>query len=343
MDVVQAGKLARQRVWALVGNYGNGNLGDEATASVVIEALRSRCPDVRLVMFTDNPSDARERHGIEALPYRSCGRNTTSEPAPASPPSGPHGRRPDLSHDKSHTKATLLRTPLRVVKKVLRTGVDLAREIATWPACFRQARTLDAVIFSGGGQLEDIFGGATNYPLQLCKWALLGRLVGAKVVFLSVGASRTGSPLSRILLRAALRLSHYCSFRDAASRDLVAEHIGITGKTAVTPDLVFGLSRTVAQGHSRYTPGVVAINAFPHYAKAYWPVEDSARYASYVGRFAELAMRLLGDGYRLILFPTQIRADRVPLDHLERTLLERLSPRISERVQRADVVTVKDV
>jgi len=229
------------------------------------------------------------------------------------------------------------------VKKVLRTGVDLAREIATWPACFRQARTLDAVIFSGGGQLEDTFGGAANYPLQLCKWALLGRLVGAKVVFLSVGASRLGSPLSRILVRVALRLSHYCSFRDAASRHLVAEYLGITGKTAVTPDLVFGPSRTVSQGHSRYTPGVVAINAFPHYAKAYWPTEDSARYASYVGRFAEFAARLLGDGYRLVLFPTQIRADRVPLDHLERTLLERLSPRISERVQRADVVTVKDV
>jgi polysaccharide pyruvyl transferase WcaK-like protein len=343
MDVVQAGKLAQQRVWALVANSGNGNLGDEATLSVVIEALRSRCPDVRLAIFTDHPSDARERHGIEAIPYRSCGRNTTSKPPPSAVPSGSHGRQPDLSHVKSHTKATLLRIPLRVVKKVLRTGVDLAREITTWPACFRQARTLHAVIFSGGGQLQDDFGGAANYPLQLCKWALLARLVGAKVVFLSVGASRISSPLSRILLRAALRLSHYCSFRDAASRDLVAEHLGITGKTAITPDLVFGSSRTVAQGHSRYTPGVVAINAFPHYDNAYWPAEDLARYASYIGRLAEFATRLLGDGYRLILFPTQIRADRTPLDHLEHTILERLGPLLSERIQRADVFTVEDV
>src|SRR3989449_9375946 len=155
MDVVQSGRLPRQRVWALLGNSGKGNLGDEATFSVVIDALRSRCPDVRLAIFTDHPSDARERHGIEALPYRSCGRNTTSKPAPSSPPSGSHGRWQYLGHEKSHTKATLLRIPLRilriplrVVKKVLRTGVDLAREIATWPACFRQARTLDAVIFS---------------------------------------------------------------------------------------------------------------------------------------------------------------------------------------------------
>src|SRR2546427_4026932 len=73
MDVVQSGRLPRQRVWALLGNSGKGNLGDEATFSVVIDALRSRCPDVRLAIFTDHPSDARERHGIEALPYKSCG------------------------------------------------------------------------------------------------------------------------------------------------------------------------------------------------------------------------------------------------------------------------------
>ena len=80
-----------------------------------------------------------------------------------------------------------------------------------------------------------------------------------------------------------------------------------------------------------------------HYDNDYWPAEDSARYASYVGRLAEFAARLLGDGYRLILFPTQIRADRTPLDHLERTLRERIGPRLSERVQRVDIVTVEDV
>ena len=343
MGMVQTGKPARQSVWALIGNYGNGNLGDEATASVVIEALRSRCPEVRLVMLTDNPSDAKQRHRVETLPYRNCGRKTTSEGAAASPPPASRGRRPNPSPEKSHSKVTLFRIALRGLVKVLGTSVDLAREIATWPACFRQARMLDAVIFSGGGQLEDKFGGAANYPFQLCKWTFLGTLVGAKVVFLSVGASRLGSPLSRILVRIALRLSHYCSFRDTASRDLVAEYFRAAGKTIVTPDLALGLSRPAGQRHSRRTPGVVAINVFPHYAKAYWPIGDSARYDSYVGRFAHFASRLLGDGYGLVLFPTQLRADRTALDDLERKLSRILVPGISERVKRADVVTVDDV
>ena len=50
---------------ALVGHYGAGNIGDEATIEALIEALRDRLPDATIVGVSANPADTRRRHGID--------------------------------------------------------------------------------------------------------------------------------------------------------------------------------------------------------------------------------------------------------------------------------------
>src|SRR5580658_139741 len=52
------------------GNFGAGNLGNEATLQAVIEQILQRWPDGRLLCFCTNPQDVRTRHHIAALPMQ---------------------------------------------------------------------------------------------------------------------------------------------------------------------------------------------------------------------------------------------------------------------------------
>lgn len=50
------------------GNFGAGNLGNEATLQAVIEQILGRWPDAQLLCFCSNPDDVRARHNIAAFP-----------------------------------------------------------------------------------------------------------------------------------------------------------------------------------------------------------------------------------------------------------------------------------
>ena len=86
-------------------------------------------------------------------------------------------------------------------------------------------RKVDALVVAGGGQLDDEWGGSWGHPYTLMKWAVLARAAGSSVVFLSVGACRIDSQLTRTFLKAALSSARYRSYRDEESRRLA---IGIT-------------------------------------------------------------------------------------------------------------------
>ena len=49
-------------------------------------------------------------------------------------------------------------------------------------------RTQDLLIISGGGQLDEEYGGAWRLPFAICKWVLLARLARVPCAMASVGA-----------------------------------------------------------------------------------------------------------------------------------------------------------
>lgn len=59
-----------ERAVLVVGYYGFGNTGDEAILSALVRGLRRRLPSVRLVAASGDPGQTRQRHGIEAIPWR---------------------------------------------------------------------------------------------------------------------------------------------------------------------------------------------------------------------------------------------------------------------------------
>jgi polysaccharide pyruvyl transferase WcaK-like protein len=110
----------------------------------------------------------------------------------------------------------------------------------------------------------------------------------------------------------------------------------------VGPDLVFGWEPTIEPGPEP-EGRTVGLNVFPYRDWRYWPMYDPAAYAAYVDKISDVALWLLGQGYRVRLFPTQLRADvRVIKDVFEK-LAGRLAPGMEERLEVAVIASVDDM
>jgi len=328
---------------AVLGNYGNRNLGDEATLQSVRQFVSQRCPGAVVCALSEHPAETRQRHGIEAFPSVVDAGDGGEDPEPTPPRRPPPGGAAGL---RGWLKAGLKRVPLlfaalRALVNTPRALREAGRYLRFSVRCFVFLRRVDLLVVAGGGQLSDHFEGVWGFPLQLFSWCLLARVAGAQVAVLNVGAGPIGRPGSRVLFRWTLRLAKYRSYRDERSRRLI-EEIGVHDAGSVGPDLVFGWEPTIEPGSE--PPGrMVGLNVFPHRDWRYWPMYDPAAYAEYVDKISDVALWLLGQGYRVRLFATQLRADvRVIKDVLEK-LAGRLAAGMEERLEVAAIASVDDV
>jgi polysaccharide pyruvyl transferase WcaK-like protein len=196
----------------LYGNFGAGNLGNEATLQAIIEQILRRCPDAQLVCFCTNPEDVRARHDIAALP------------AQAVDPAAARGAR-------QGGLARLLRIAFR----------RIPRELVHWINCLREVRRADMLVVAGTGIVCDYLTGPAGYPYQIFKLSTLAALCRVKLAFLSVGVGPIHHPLSRWLIKRSLALAYHRSYRDETSKQYV-EDIGFSvRRDLVCPDVVFGL------------------------------------------------------------------------------------------------------
>jgi polysaccharide pyruvyl transferase WcaK-like protein len=311
------------------GNYGNGNLGDEATLQALLELLRARLPEAEIVAFATNPADTTNRHGIQAEPATRLAARAT--------PVGPDAVTAGASTaSRQRVKAALQRVPLlfRLVRAVLRFLSALGR-VVTHPLLevsqFKTLRRADVLLIGGGGQLSEPVEVFASLPLQVLKMTLLARLAGAQVLILNVGVIPLKRRSTRLLVRTALRLADYRSVRDEQSRSL-AERIGAPTPD-VYPDLAYALDQPDARG--RHPTRTVAINVFPHFDGRYLPAAGT-RYQTYLETLASFTLELLRRGYSVTLVQTQLRADPPALADLGARLAattgwEALESRLLER------------
>jgi polysaccharide pyruvyl transferase WcaK-like protein len=299
----------------ILGHVGNGNLGDEAIIAALVQNLREHCPGVELRAFAANPEDTTARHGIPAFPLR---RRPSSGPGVAG---NPDTERPGHAGPESRgrlrlwvRRRPLVRRAARGLLFGLRLLPDSLQELRFLASCHRRLRAVDLLIVAGSGQLFDGFGGSWAFPYTLFKWSLLGRLSRARVVFLSVGAGPIDARLSRFFIRRALGLADYHSYRDESSRALI-ESLGVSGPNPVVPDLACSLRLPPAPARPRGRL-VVGINPMAYAAPHYWPVPDPDVYAAYVVKLADFARWLVGRGYGVRFFASQVRADVPVVDDI---------------------------
>jgi polysaccharide pyruvyl transferase WcaK-like protein len=334
-----------QRI-AVLGNYGNRNLGDEATLHSVLQFVHQRCPWVEVCALSEFPAETRRRHGIAAVPSAVDAREGDETAEPTLPPRPPQR---EVSGWGGRLKARLKRVPvlfraLRAVVNTPRALRDAAAYLRFSSRSFVFLRGVDLLVVAGGGQLSDHFNGVWGFPLQLFSWCLLARCAGASVAVLQVGAGPIAGAASRVLFRWTLRLATFRSYRDERSRRLV-EEIGVRDPGPVGPDLVFGWEPTLESPPEPVAPArrTVGLNVYPYRDWRYSPIYDPSAYAAYLERIVELTLWLLGQGYRVHLFPTQLRADiRVIADVLA-DLKNHLSAEMQERLEVASIAAVDDV
>jgi polysaccharide pyruvyl transferase WcaK-like protein len=181
-------------------------------------------------------------------------------------------------------------------------------------ACMRRVHRfvggLDAIVFNGGGLLDDYWGGAWTLPFWVLVWSASARAQDVKVSFHAVGLDRLSGTASRALARTALRLAHHRSFRDTGSLRAL-EAMGLSAPAEVVPDLAFALE-PAASGPPAEAAYVV-LN--PAHASM-WTRRPDASYTSYLDAFVALGRQLLARGLAVRLASTQDAMDNDALAYV---------------------------
>ena len=285
------------------GHFGTMNLGNEATLLAIVSRLRLLFPNCEFCCICTCPENVIATHEIEAIP---------------------HTARSVRIWDRQVPLGKRLRTA----------PLGLSEEVRGCIRAWRVLKGTDMFIIPGTGLLTDAFGLSGMGPYGLLKWSLTARLRGCRVVFVSVGAGPVDGRLGRLLLKCALSLAEYRSYRDVPSRDVV-EGLGVrTRDDRIYPDLVLGLSArllpTAADREGRPVVGLGLMKYFEKYSVAN-PMRDDT-YERYLESLATFVGWLLDHEYDVKLLLGDADADTIVVDDLKALLRKRLGSNIDERV-----------
>jgi polysaccharide pyruvyl transferase WcaK-like protein len=306
---------------ALLTPYNGGNFGDAAIQDAMIANLRLRLPNAQISGITLNSASFLERHGASGFPLCASklpfyGMSETDAPQQSwSEDTGiSDGRQP--GGWKTVAKGVLRKIPgvRRVGKKLQSYFAGIRREIRHFIDARRFLRSQDLLIVSGGGQLDEEWGGPWGHPFSLFKWAVIARLVRIPFAIVSVGAGKTSSPVSRMFLGMALRLARYRSFRDVNSRNIAAKWLARASNDLVIPDLAFSLpssampSSTGMRSRANAKP-IVALSPIAYAKPGSWPRQDQAVYDRYRHQMAQVVSRLVEGGYFVVVVWSSVGDD----------------------------------
>jgi polysaccharide pyruvyl transferase WcaK-like protein len=340
--------MSPSRIGLLSPPIGNGNLGDEAIITACIQGIRRLHPTASIYVISPNPGETRARHEVETYPIRWM---EDPERRPAAAAARPANTGISTANADSgiwsRLKRAIKRVPwahrtLKGLASALPRGLALIRGSGFMIQAWQELRGTDLLIIAGSGCFCDHFGGALNFPFTIFEWSLLSKLAGVPVAVASVGAGPVSSRLSRVLLGLSLRWASYRSVREVTSREIFSGLL--QGEdTPVYPDLAHGLeTRSVVSPASDSERLLVGINPFPHCDPRFWPEGDPERFARYIGAVAGFAVWLMENGHRVLLFPTQVRADRWVIDDLRELIRAEIGSDTPSLVERS-VTSVDDL
>lgn len=302
----------------LLDHLGHGNLGDDATLDAVVSNIRSRWPQASLIALTLNPSDTEERHGIPSYAIRRDSKSR-SNAAQSKPAEGVLKTR--IKSALSGHRFVL--AGLRIVSKLAITAPKaLFEELSFLTESFMVAKKLDLLVICGGGQLLDSWGGPWKFPYTLFKWILLAKLSGTQCYFVNMGAGPLAHPSSKWLIKRALSLADYVSFRDADSQALI-RGTGFAGRSQVVADSAYSLEIPLANATRTPSCGnrIVGFSPMAYCdPRAYWDKKQDV-YASYIQKLSMFGSWLIEQNHRLMLFSTDIWFDSRAIEDLNRALL----------------------
>ncbi len=340
---------------ALLTPYDGGNLGDGAIQDAMIANLRLRLPRARFSGISLNCENFVARHGVDAFPL--CATNRPFYGMSPGSAAKQHGqgksdaRGPEQQGlGAPRVKAALKRVPgLWSFLKIAHAWVTTpGRELRHCVQGYRFLRTQDLLIVSGGGQLDEEWGGAWGHPFALFKWAVLARFAQIPYVMASVGAQKAASATSRFFMSAALRHANYRSYRDTNSREIAAGLLRRATEDPVVPDLAFSLPpaelphpagiRALAQGRP-----IIAVSPIAYAKPGSWPWQDHALYERYLQEMALVVSQLLERGCFLVMLCSSLGDDESVIPEIVGRLDDESKKKLELQMHIPAIANWKDV
>lgn len=264
----------------LLGGFGTGNTGNDATARAFAAHLADR-HDVVLLTYAGEPVDV---PGLEGLPVVTLG-------AAGSPP-GTAGRA-----RRAWYRATGAWRRLRLAR---RTG-----------------RGLDVLVVAGGGvfEAEATAGVGPVGALSLLTLARAASTGGRRFLAVSVGGTPMPQGWGRRTFVRAMRRAEYRSFRDLASRSALVRMLGARPDDPVSTDVVLAAAPTDTPAPPAPVPGrppLVALGVM-RFAWLGPGAHTELSRTPYVQALADVVVRRVGAGDRVALLGGDV-ADLAVLD-----------------------------
>lgn len=302
---------------AFFGNFGAQNLGNEYTLKAILAHARKRMPGAELLCICTDPADAAARHGVTAtaMSYR---------------------------YSRWFLESSRRMSQGRLARALRRLFVRVPRELAEVVRAFRALKGVRMLVMTGTGMLSDVGIGPFDLHWEILKWSALARLRGAKVTFASVGMGPLASRASRWIVKRALSLADYRSFRDAWSRSYL-ESLGFdASRDRVYPDLAFSLPPEVRAAPHDGLRRVVAVGLMDYYGTHVSPRIGEDAYRAYVAKMTRFVSWLLERGYDVRLLIGDLSYDTRSKGDLLRALSESGAP-VEGRVVAAHIDSVEEL
>lgn len=279
---------------AFFGSFNSTNFGNECTLKAVISHFRRNCPGTKFICITDGHKAATKAEDIQAIPVS-----------------------PEIFG------AWKARTSLgRLLRRAV---IGLPTEIYRCFAGIMVLRRARMLIVPGTGLLTDAFGLTGCGPYGLFRWALIAKLCGCKVLFLSVGAGPLYSRLGRLFVRSALSLADFRSYRDVSSLQYLM-NIGFKAdRDPIYPDLAFSLPAPASEpaADQPQEVGLGVMSYLGHYSASHPSASTDRDYWDNLARFTR---RLIAEGYNVRPFIGDL-VDAPARDRFIRMLDEDPGPR----------------
>jgi polysaccharide pyruvyl transferase WcaK-like protein/chemotaxis methyl-accepting protein methylase len=253
---------------AFFGHFGMGNFGNESTLRAILYHVRRFLPDARLSCIATGPEDTTAIHNIKAIPI-----------------------------SEKLFKSWKPRNPL--VRLVRRFSVGVMSEIYRWAKTIRILRQTDMLIVPGTGLLTDAYGLLDWGPYNLFRWSLSAKLCRCKLLFVSVGAGPIYGVFGRWLVKSALSLADFRSYRDISSAQYLKSIGFSTRNDRVYPDLAFSLPDAVITDHAAMHDGkpVIGLGLMSYAGKYSVPNPRSETYLSYLNSLTGVVKWLVRQQY----------------------------------------------
>lgn len=252
--IAKGNNIAPKRV-AFFGHFDTTNFGNESTLQSILYHLRCFQPRSKITCICDGPETVAAAYGIKAVP---------------------------LSYIKS-------RSPTRSI--LTKAVLGLPSEFYGLLKGFITLSRMHMLIVPGTGLLTDAYGLRGWGPYNSFKWSVLAKICGCKLLYVSVGAGPVYTFLGRFLVRSALTLADFRSYRDNSTKQCL-NSIGLRADNdPVYPDLVFSFPESMlpqqsAEKNERYVVGLGLMIYAEKYSVSDPDIEIQRTYMNILTTFA---------------------------------------------------------